>query len=150
VRRVVVLLLMLGALCGCSHPAAMPPKGLVIVQTSNGDATLHIEIADTQALRDRGLMGRTSLAPDDGMAFLWSSSSTSSFWMKDTLMPLSIAFWDSAGNVVAIDEMTPCTSDPCETYGAPVAYVGAVEANARWFDEHGVRVGDHIKLTRTG
>jgi uncharacterized membrane protein (UPF0127 family) len=51
--------------------------------------------------------------------------------------------------VVAIDEMTPCTADPCKTYGAPVAYVGAAEANARWFDEHGVRVGDHINLTRT-
>ena len=143
----------LWAMPACSHTAPGPPavlsKGLVIATTSNGEATLHVEIADTEALREKGLMGRTSLDPDSGMAFVWSSPSTTSFWMKDTLMPLSIAFWDAAGNVVAIDEMTPCTSDQCKTYGAPVAYLGAAEANPRWFDEHGVRVGDHIKVTRT-
>jgi len=93
-------------------------------------------------------MGVTTLAPDSGMAFVWPAPTSSSFWMKDTLIPLSIAFWDTAGKVVAIDEMTPCTADPCETYGAPVAYVGAVEANKGWFAAHGVRVGDAVELAR--
>jgi uncharacterized membrane protein (UPF0127 family) len=151
-----LLFLTLGAILAlpaCSRtsdgPVAPPSKGVVVATTSSGRATLNVEIADTEALRDNGLMGRTSLSPDSGMAFLWSSPSTSSFWMKDTLIPLSIAFWDSTGKVVAIDEMKPCTSDPCETFGAPVAYVGAAEANAGWFGEHGVKVGDNINLTRT-
>ena len=155
-RRAIPLLMALGTLLGlsaCSQTATEPPpvlsKGRIVATTASGKATLNVEIADTETLRDAGLMGRTSLDPDSGMAFLWSSPTTATFWMKDTLIPLSVVFWDAAGEVVAMDEMTPCTATPCKTYGAPVAYVGAAEANARWFDEHGVRVGDHINLTRT-
>jgi uncharacterized membrane protein (UPF0127 family) len=93
-------------------------------------------------------MGKATLAPDSGMAFVWATPTTSSFWMKDTLIPLSIAFWDAGGKVVAVSEMTPCAADPCKTYGSPVAYVGAVEANAGWFATHGVKVGDTLELTR--
>ena len=155
-RRAIPLLMALATLLAtpaCSRTTTGPPpvlsKGRIVAATPSGKATLNVEIADTETLRDAGLMGRTSLGPDSGMAFLWSSATTSTFWMKDTLIPLSVVFWDAAGNVVAVEEMTPCTAEPCKTYGAPVAYVGAAEANARWFDEHGVRVGDHINLTRT-
>jgi uncharacterized protein len=93
-------------------------------------------------------MGQASLGPDSGMAFVWAEPTESTFWMKDTPIPLSIAFWDANGRIVAIREMTPCTADPCETYGSPVAYVGAVEAGTGWFRAHAVNVGDVVELMR--
>ncbi len=120
----------------------------VVVHAAGGPQTLTVQIADTQALRERGLMGQTSLGPDSGMAFVWAEPTQSTFWMKDTPIPLSIAFWDANGRIVAVREMTPCTADPCETYGSPVAYVGAVEAGMGWFKAHGVNVGDVVELMR--
>jgi uncharacterized membrane protein (UPF0127 family) len=133
-----------------SAPAVRSSAGddVLLVSTATGQATLNVTIADTGALRERGLMGRTDLAPDSGMVFLWGSEpTTSTFWMKDTLIPLSIAFWDAKRRIVAIREMVPCTADPCPTYGAPVPYVGAAEANAGWFQKQGVKVGDRTELT---
>jgi hypothetical protein len=114
--------------------------------TDDGTRLLHVELADTPALRARGLMGREHLDPDAGMAFLFGSPVESRFWMKDTLIPLSIAFWDEEGTIVAIREMEPCREEPCRTYGAPEPYVGAAEANAGWFAENGVAVGDRVEL----
>jgi uncharacterized protein len=137
-------------LVGCNGGASPTPDAgaRLIVHTSGGPQTLTVQIADSPALREKGLMGKPTLAPDSGMAFVWATPTTTSFWMKDTLIPLSIAFWDAGGKVVAVSEMTPCTADPCKTYGSPVAYVGAVEANAGWFAMHGVKVGDTLELTR--
>ena len=69
--------------------------------------------------------------------------------MKDTLIPLSIAFWDEDGRIVGIQDMEPCTADPCPTYGSPEPYVGALEVNQGFFDEHGVVIGDRIELGLT-
>lgn len=91
-------------------------------------------------------MGAERLAPDHGMAFIWSEPTQAAFWMKDTLIPLSIAFWDESGRVVATREMSPCVSDPCATYGSPVPYVGAAEASRGWFEAKGIRIGDRANL----
>ena len=66
--------------------------------------------------------------------------------MKDTLIPLSIAFVDEAGRVIDVLDMQPCESDPCPTYGVDEPYVLAVEANLGWFDDHGVGAGDRAEL----
>jgi uncharacterized membrane protein (UPF0127 family) len=92
-------------------------------------------------------MGRDSLPADHGMAFIWHSPVEEPFWMKDTTIPLSIAFWDTRDRVVAILDMAPCRADPCPTYDAGVPYVGAVEANRGFFADHGVRVGDRVTLS---
>ncbi len=113
-----------------------------------GDAVLHVEVASTPDARARGLMGRTELPSDQGMAFVFDRPTTSRFWMKDTLIPLSIAFWDGRNRVVAILNMPPCRADPCPTYGPHRPYVGAVEAKLGYFDDHGVEVGDHVRLTQ--
>jgi uncharacterized membrane protein (UPF0127 family) len=152
--RAATLIVALGAILAapaCHHsPPIGASGGTLVIRTPSGTATLRVQVADTPSLRANGLMGRASLAPDAGMAFLWPAPTTETFWMKDTLIPLSIAFWDGANRIVAIREMTPCASDPCKTYGAPVAYFGAVEASASWFEEHGVKVGDSIEMTRAG
>jgi hypothetical protein len=95
-------------------------------------------------------MGRESLSPYDGMAFVWAGPVQSSFWMKDTLIPLSIAFWDQEGRIVSILDMKPCRSDPCPTYGPDAPYVGAVEVRQGELERHGVGVGDTVDLTLRG
>ena len=109
-----------------------------------------VEEADSPAERQQGLMGRTSLGADEGMIFLFDDVAdgpvTSEFWMKDTLIPLSVAFWDEDGRIVGIQDMEPCTEDPCPTYGSPEPYIGALEVNVGFFGEHGVTTGDRIEL----
>lgn len=112
---------------------------------SSPASTLSVDVADDDDERARGLMGVTSLPPDEGMAFLYDRPTTERFWMRDTLIPLSIAFWDEQGRVVGLADMQPCPDgEPCPTYGAPLPYIGAVEANQGWFDQHGVGVGDSV------
>ena len=91
-------------------------------------------------------MNRTSLGADAGMAFLWDEPIEARFWMKDTLIPLQIAFWGKDGRIVGLAEMEPCEEGPCPTYGPDQAFVGAVETNAGWFTAHGVAVGDTVEL----
>ena len=66
--------------------------------------------------------------------------------MKDTLIPLSIAFVDEAGRVIGMRDMQPCESDPCPTYGIDEPYVLAIEANLGWFDRAGIEVGDRVEV----
>jgi uncharacterized protein len=110
--------------------------------------SLHVEIAETETARQRGLMDRTSLASDAGMVFLFDSPVQVGFYMKDTLIPLSIAFWDRNLRIVTILDMAPCRADPCPDYFAQRPFVGAVEANQGFFAEHGIGVGDKVELER--
>ena len=113
---------------------------------SFGRDRLTADVADDEASREQGLMGVTDLPPDSGMVFLFDGPTTTSFWMKDTLIPLSVAFIGEDGRIVAIREMKPCEADPCPTYGSDGPYVQAVEANTGWFSELGVDVGDQSRL----
>ena len=100
----------------------------------------------TPSEQRRGLSGIEQLPADEGMAFVWQEPVGSTFWMKDTLIPLSIAFVDEAGRVIDVLDMQPCESDPCPTYGVDEPYVLAVEANLGWFEDHGVEAGDRAEL----
>lgn len=129
------------AACG-GEPPESPTVGTIAF---HGGAALDVRIADDDGERQRGLMGVTSLARDEGMAFTFEEPTDSSFWMKDTLIPLSIAFIDERDRVVTVLDMEPCTEEPCPTYSPDGPYVLAVEANAGWFDEHGVEEGDRME-----
>jgi uncharacterized membrane protein (UPF0127 family) len=109
-------------------------------------AELHVQVAADEDARQRGLMGVTDLPADEGMAFTWDAPTTTTFWMKDTLIPLSIAIVDETGRVITIEEMTPCAADPCDTYEPSGPYVMAVEANTGWFADNGIEVGDRADL----
>lgn len=87
------------------------------------------EIAKTTAQRTRGLMHRTR-APKDGMLFVFPEPTTGGFWMKNTLVPLTIVFFDSAGKRVRKLSMTPCREDPCRIYGPGRRYRFALELRA--------------------
>lgn len=102
-----------------------------------------VEIADTPALRERGLMQRDSLPEDHGMLFVYPESRILSFWMVNTRIPLDIAFIDRQGTIIDIQRMEPET-DEQHVSSAPAMY--ALEMEAGWFEEHGVQAGDRVEL----
>ena len=104
--------------------------------------------AKIRPARERGLMGRERLAADAGMAFLFDGPTTVGFWMKDTLIPLDIAFWDSKSRIATTFTMTPCTANPCHLYQPATPYVGSVEMNAGLLAARGIKAGDRVTLTR--
>lgn len=109
-------------------------SGFEIVSAHLGDRSLRLALADTPVLRNRGLMGVTSLGDLDGMLFAWDSAVQVSFWMKDTLIPLDIGFFDESGALFLVVSMAPCQADPCPRYPseAPIRY--ALEALPGFFD----------------
>ena len=123
-----------------------PPPSTVRFHTDGGPTDLDVELATTREERAAGLMGVEELPADQGMAFLYGEPTRNGFWMKDTLIPLSIAFVDQDGRVIAVRDMEPCSADPCPLYGAGEPYVLAVEANLGWFDDAGVEVGTRAVL----
>ena len=117
-----------------------------VTVTFDGAPPITAEVARKPDQRARGLMQRESLPEGQGMIFLFPRRVTVGFWMKGTLIPLSIAYVDG-DRVVSIHEMTPCTADPCPTYPPAGPYTAAVEAPAGFFPNHGVKAGTRMTLT---
>jgi uncharacterized membrane protein (UPF0127 family) len=132
-------------LTACSH-APEPGSATVRVRTGTGVVEVRAAVADTDPERQSGLSGVRNLPANGGMAFVYERPVRPRFWMKDTLIPLSIAFWGPDGRIVGIRSMPPCHADPCPTYGSPAPIVGALEVNSGFFGEHGVEVGDRVDL----
>ena len=122
--------------------------GRAILEGEEGSVLVEVEIAETDEQRARGLMGRKSLAEDEGMVFVFFERSSGGFWMKDTLIPLSIAFFDQQGTIVDILDMEPCREDPCDIYAPSAPYWGALEVNQGSFGEWGVSEGDDINVVQ--
>jgi uncharacterized membrane protein (UPF0127 family) len=131
------------AACGGDDPSTELDH---VVRFPGAGVTLHVEVADTDRERARGLMVVAELPPDEGMAFVWPEPVETTFWMKDTLIPLSIAFVGADDRIVTIAEMTPCPADPCPSYGADGPFVMAVEANRGFYADAGIGVGDRAIL----
>jgi uncharacterized membrane protein (UPF0127 family) len=104
---------------GSSSPGAikMPPQidTFRVKQVQVGDGELTLAIADNPSLRRQGLQGVTDLEDLDGMLFFWRHDGDA-FWMKDTLIPLDIVWFNEDGTFKGRDSMEPCTADPCPTY----------------------------------
>lgn len=146
--RLAPLLLLVAVACGSTEEAADPNASPALsIRTDDGTVSLDVQVSDTPAERKTGLMGRESLSPYDGMVFVWEEPVATTFWMKDTMIPLSIAFWDERGRIISILDMDPCTEDPCPTYGPDQPFVGAVEVARGAFERHGVVLGDTVELT---
>jgi len=140
---------------GSGAPSEPPPLELrqrvLYVTTKDHTYELTVEVAQTAEELERGLMYRTHLDPDRGMVFLFPRTTDSGFWMKNTKIPLSIAFFDRNGRILRIMQMDPCAlppeeADNCPVYYPRVAYIGALEVNQGWFKEHGVKEGDSISF----
>lgn len=156
-RRLAALVLLV-FLVGCdaygdesSHlPAGSPTfdTATAYIETEDDTALFNVEVADTPEERAYGLMNRKSLPEDSGMLFVFFEPSSGGFWMKDTLVPLSIAFFDHDGKITAIYDMDPCTKEPCRSYRPRKPYWGALEVNQGVFEEHGIEVGDTVRTNQ--
>lgn len=120
----------------------------VLIDTADGSVLIDAELAETDAERQRGLMFRESLDEDAGMLFVYQQETTGGYYMKNTLIPLSIAFIDKDSRIVAILDMEPCEADPCRVYDPGLSYVAALEVNQGAFTEWGVKLGDRVTVTR--
>ena len=105
------------------------------------DQVLEVEFAQTDRQRARGLMYRTSLCEDCGMLFHFFPARQASMWMKNTLIPLDVAFIDRNG---VITDIKPLQPQDLTSVGASKAVSYALEMNQGWFAEHQVSVGDRI------
>ena len=124
------------------------PRATAVLDTGERRVRIAVEVADDPAEWQTGLMHRRSLARNAGMIFVFPQPIRGGFWMKNTLIPLSIAFFDRRGRILRIMVMTPCRADPCPTYDPKVAYKGALEVNRGSFGRWGVQRGDTIRLLR--
>ena len=124
------------------------PHGSAVIRTPERSVTVKVELARTPDQLHTGLGGRKTLAPYAGMAFLFGSDIRGQFWMKNTSIPLSIAFWGKGGKILRILDMAPCLADPCRVYDPKVAYRGALEVNRGAFKRWGVRPGAVVTIRR--
>jgi uncharacterized protein len=167
-RRITAVTLMLGMLLattasagaqsegvsGVESPVATGPETsalpiLTITNSIGEEVPVRVEIADTDAEWQTGLMGRTTLEGDAGMLFVFDQEQTLSFWMKDTLIPLSIAYIDAEGRIVDIQDMQPLDDIlPQYVSAEPARY--ALEVNQGFFEERSVTVGDMVELSGQG
>jgi uncharacterized protein len=136
----------LAGLVACSGTDSQTNRPASTVAFDTNGAVLYVNVAETPQARQMGLMGVEILPADEGMAFVFDEPVDSTFWMKDTLIPLSIAFVDENDRVIGVRDMQPCKADPCPTYGIEEPYVLAIEANLGWFDQAGVEIGDRAEL----
>ena len=118
------------------------PQRLAQIRLNAGIHNINAEVAATPEQREIGLMFRTSMPAGDGMLFVFERPSKQCFWMKNTLIPLSVAFLADDGSVVNIDDMKPQTLDGhCST--KPVRFV--LEMNEGWFGKRGIKAGSRLR-----
>ncbi|MFP5298310.1 MAG: DUF192 domain-containing protein [Actinomycetota bacterium] len=134
----------------CERPEWGTGQATLVDEDNPGSTTtIDIEIADSDAERQYGLMYRKWLHPEKGMAFMFPGDQQGGFWMANCLIPLSIAFYDSTGEIVSIIDMEPCEpqgSTDCPIYDPGVTYRGTLEVNKGRFDAWGIEVGDTIAI----
>lgn len=153
--RGVALFLVL-ALAGCGNTltpttAVTPTPGqsklttiLATITTANNQAVnLTLELARTDKEQETGLMGRDSVPDGTGMLFVFKAPGSISFWMKDTKLPLSIAFIDSSGKILDIQDMQ-AYSEALHSPGQPYQY--ALEVGQGWFGRVEVKAGDKLNF----
>ena len=136
-RRQIIALLFATQLIGVARAESLPTIELKI-----GSSRLVAEIAATTAARTVGLMNRFSLRPDHGMLFVFDAPQPLAFWMKNTYVPLSIAYIGADGRILNIDDMAPRTEATHPSVGAALY---ALEMKKGWFAERGIGAGDRVE-----
>jgi uncharacterized membrane protein (UPF0127 family) len=112
-----------------------------VIPLTAGMFVVQAEVAARDAERQQGLMFREKMGPNEGMVFLFDAPATICMWMKNTYLPLSVAFIDESGKIVNIEDMKPHTTDShCAT--KPVRY--ALEMNQGWFRQKNIKPGTVI------
>lgn len=140
--RTTILFYLLAAM---SATWAEPVPSMKTSTLSIGIHQIQAEIADTPRSRERGLMQRTHLCADCGMLFVFEEAAKHGFWMKNTQLPLSIAFINAQGIIINIAEMQANTTTTHQAQG-DVLY--ALEMNRGWFAKHSIKSGDAVRRSK--
>jgi uncharacterized protein len=132
----------LAAAAGQMPPSAKKPADFPHTKLTAGMYVIDAAVAANDADREQGLMYRTKLEPNEGMLFVFNETAVHCFWMKNTLIPLSIAFMRADGTVTDIDEMQAETeNNHCPRNNG----VYALEMSKGWFASKGIQPGMQIK-----
>ena len=127
---------------GTAIKAQEAPQKLQTTALNAGMHLIQAELAQTPEQRGIGLMHRPKMGVNEGMLFVFESAAQQCFWMKNTLLPLSIAFLGDDGSVVNIEDMAPQTlNGHCSK--RPVRY--ALEMNRGWFEKRGIKAGSRLQ-----
>lgn len=126
---------------GIAYGAALLDTLPTVAISINGHKVT-AEVATTVEQRSKGLMHRFSLRPDHGMLFVFERAQPQSFWMKNTFIPLSIAFVAADGRIINVEDMAPHDESFHRSKG-PALY--ALEMRKGWFAERGIQSGDSVK-----
>ena len=118
------------------------PQKLPSIRLNAGIHNISAEVASTPSQREIGLMARPSMGANEGMLFAFEQPGQQCFWMKNTLIPLSIAFLADDGRIVNIDSMKPQTLES-HCSAAPVRFV--LEMNEGWFAKRGIKPGTKLR-----
>jgi len=130
------------ALSLAAAPAfAQQPQQLPVVQLNAGMHLIHAEVAADYGSRMTGLMYRATMPSNAGMLFIFDDAQAQCMWMKNTLLPLSVAFIDDKGTIINVEDMAPQTEDS-HCAKRPSRY--ALEMNRGWFAARGIKPGTRI------
>ena len=135
-----------GALCGLALSAAGMGQGLAqgslpVLELSAGMYRIEAEVAANDQHRQVGLMNRKAMAGHQGMLFVFDQENTHCMWMRNTLLPLSVAFMDASGTIINIEDMQPQTEDN-HCARRPARF--ALEMNLGWFAQRGIKPGTKL------
>jgi uncharacterized membrane protein (UPF0127 family) len=130
-------------LIGTAMLSACAPEGPQVILTGPDDETVRvdIEIADDTLELQKGLMDRTELPEGAGMLFVFKEEQTLMFWMKNTLIPLDILYFNAKGEFVSGTTMTPCEKDPCPLYPSDGPAQYALEVPKGFANTHQITKG---------
>jgi uncharacterized membrane protein (UPF0127 family) len=127
-----------------SYPDNLLKPGVI---SFTNDLTLHVEIADTQELREFGLMQRTKLENNAGMLFVYPDEDVRGVWMKNTLLALDVLFLSETGKVVSmLQNLQPCKQSPCSIYSSHQKAQFMLEVNAGFIARHTIKLGQDVML----
>lgn len=131
----------LAVLAASLAASAAVAQGMPVIELAAGMYRIEAEVAATQEHRMVGLMHRKAMAPEKGMLFVFDAAARHCMWMRNTLLPLAVAFLDDQGRIVNVEEMKPQTDDN-HCAAQPARY--ALEMNGGWFRKRGFAAGTPI------
>lgn len=134
--------LLAGLAASLLSAAVWAQAALPVIELTAGFHRIEAEVAATDSHRQTGLMNRRSMAQQRGMLFVFAEENTHCMWMRNTLLPLSVAFVDAGGNIINIEDMQPQTEDN-HCARRPARY--ALEMNRGWFAQRGIAAGSKLR-----
>jgi len=141
-RKPFLILLSLFLAASVLHAGPKPQTDLPKATLTLGTNSLNAQIAADDASRELGLMSRTNLGTDEAMVFVFPQPRSVTFWMKDTPLPLSIAYVGRSGMIYELHDMKPFDETPIPSSSSAVIY--AIETPLGWFEKHGVMAGSTV------